>query len=123
MRTGCGPPPGAEPGAAAQPAALRALSSGPHGAACLLALQLATVLSRFSHNVTEKQTSLSSLSSELVKNRDQVHEDRRSVGFTFLMGRGWARGCAGLGAGLARSGGLLGISLLSLLHGKWGAEG
>ncbi|XP_054419256.1 inhibitor of nuclear factor kappa-B kinase subunit epsilon [Pteronotus mesoamericanus] len=37
---------------------------------------LAEVLSRFSHNITEKQTSLSSLSSELVKNRDQVHEDR-----------------------------------------------
>ncbi|XP_053771531.1 inhibitor of nuclear factor kappa-B kinase subunit epsilon isoform X2 [Desmodus rotundus] len=37
---------------------------------------LAEVLSRFSHNITEKQMSLSSLSSELVKNRDQVHEDR-----------------------------------------------
>ncbi|KAM7055309.1 inhibitor of nuclear factor kappa-B kinase subunit epsilon [Molossus nigricans] len=36
----------------------------------------AEVLSRFSHNITEKQTSLSSLSSELAKNRDQVHEDR-----------------------------------------------
>ena len=35
--------------------------------------------------------SLSSLSSELVKNRDQVHEDRRSVGFTFLMGAGLGR--------------------------------
>ncbi|XP_059531294.1 inhibitor of nuclear factor kappa-B kinase subunit epsilon isoform X2 [Myotis daubentonii] len=37
---------------------------------------LAEVLSIFSHNVTEKQTSLSSLSSELAKSRDQVHEDR-----------------------------------------------
>ncbi|KAM5295113.1 inhibitor of nuclear factor kappa-B kinase subunit epsilon isoform 2-T5 [Glossophaga mutica] len=37
---------------------------------------LAEVLSRFSHNISEKQMSLSSLSSELVKNRDQVHEDR-----------------------------------------------
>lgn len=37
---------------------------------------LAEVLSRFSHNITETQTNLSSLSSELVKNRDQVHEDR-----------------------------------------------
>ncbi|XP_015424719.1 PREDICTED: inhibitor of nuclear factor kappa-B kinase subunit epsilon [Myotis davidii] len=37
---------------------------------------LAEVLSLFSHNVTEKQTSLSSLSSELAKSRDQVHEDR-----------------------------------------------
>uniref|UniRef100_G1NYM5 Inhibitor of nuclear factor kappa B kinase subunit epsilon n=1 Tax=Myotis lucifugus TaxID=59463 RepID=G1NYM5_MYOLU len=37
---------------------------------------LAEVLSLFSHNVTEKQTILSSLSSELAKSRDQVHEDR-----------------------------------------------
>ncbi|XP_014638954.1 PREDICTED: inhibitor of nuclear factor kappa-B kinase subunit epsilon isoform X2 [Ceratotherium simum simum] len=37
---------------------------------------LAGVLSRCSHNITETQMSLSSLSSELVKNRDQVHEDR-----------------------------------------------
>lgn len=37
---------------------------------------LAEVLSRFSHNISEKQGSLSSLSSELAKNRDQVHEDR-----------------------------------------------
>ncbi|XP_036090333.1 inhibitor of nuclear factor kappa-B kinase subunit epsilon isoform X2 [Rousettus aegyptiacus] len=37
---------------------------------------LAEVLSRFSHNITETQTNLSSLSSELAKNRDQVHEDR-----------------------------------------------
>lgn len=37
---------------------------------------LAEVLSRFSHNMTETQTNLSSLSSELGKNRDQVHEDR-----------------------------------------------
>ncbi|XP_037011253.2 inhibitor of nuclear factor kappa-B kinase subunit epsilon [Artibeus jamaicensis] len=37
---------------------------------------LAEVLSKFSRNITEKQMSLSSLSSELAKNRDQVHEDR-----------------------------------------------
>ncbi|XP_014684507.1 inhibitor of nuclear factor kappa-B kinase subunit epsilon isoform X2 [Equus asinus] len=37
---------------------------------------LAGVLSRCSHNITETQMSLSSLSSELAKNRDQVHEDR-----------------------------------------------
>lgn len=54
----------------------------------LLCLQLAEILSRLSHNVTEKQTSLSSLSSELAKSRDQVHEDRRSVGFPCLVGRG-----------------------------------
>lgn len=42
--------------------------------------------------MTETQTNLSSLSSELGKNRDQVHEDRRSVGFTFLVGQGWGRG-------------------------------
>ncbi|KAM8817337.1 inhibitor of nuclear factor kappa-B kinase subunit epsilon isoform 3-T5 [Rhynchonycteris naso] len=38
--------------------------------------RLAEVLSRLSHNITEKQLSLSSLSSELAKDRDQVHEDR-----------------------------------------------
>ncbi|XP_066889237.1 inhibitor of nuclear factor kappa-B kinase subunit epsilon isoform X7 [Kogia breviceps] len=37
---------------------------------------LAEVLSRCSHNITETKTTLSSLSSELMKNRDQVHEDR-----------------------------------------------
>uniref|UniRef100_A0A2I3GE07 Inhibitor of nuclear factor kappa B kinase subunit epsilon n=1 Tax=Nomascus leucogenys TaxID=61853 RepID=A0A2I3GE07_NOMLE len=37
---------------------------------------LAEVLSRCSQNITETQESLSSLSRELVKNRDQVHEDR-----------------------------------------------
>ncbi|XP_008571297.1 PREDICTED: inhibitor of nuclear factor kappa-B kinase subunit epsilon isoform X3 [Galeopterus variegatus] len=37
---------------------------------------LAEVLSRCSQNITETQMSLSNLSSELVKNRDQVHEDR-----------------------------------------------
>ncbi|XP_019505309.1 PREDICTED: inhibitor of nuclear factor kappa-B kinase subunit epsilon isoform X1 [Hipposideros armiger] len=37
---------------------------------------VAEVLSRLPHNITEIQTNLSSLSSELVKNRDQVHEDR-----------------------------------------------
>ncbi|XP_055090048.1 inhibitor of nuclear factor kappa-B kinase subunit epsilon isoform X2 [Symphalangus syndactylus] len=37
---------------------------------------LAEVLSRCSQNIMETQESLSSLSRELVKNRDQVHEDR-----------------------------------------------
>nr|XP_015304616.2 inhibitor of nuclear factor kappa-B kinase subunit epsilon isoform X2 [Macaca fascicularis] len=37
---------------------------------------LAEVLSRCSQNITETQESLSSLSQELVKSRDQVHEDR-----------------------------------------------
>ncbi|XP_077628136.1 inhibitor of nuclear factor kappa-B kinase subunit epsilon isoform X4 [Crocuta crocuta] len=37
---------------------------------------LAEALSRCSHNITETQTSLSNLSSELMKNRDQVHADR-----------------------------------------------
>ncbi|XP_058131101.1 inhibitor of nuclear factor kappa-B kinase subunit epsilon isoform X2 [Dasypus novemcinctus] len=37
---------------------------------------LAEVLSRCSQNITETQKGLSSLSAELVKNRDQVHEDR-----------------------------------------------
>ncbi|XP_028344321.1 inhibitor of nuclear factor kappa-B kinase subunit epsilon isoform X3 [Physeter macrocephalus] len=37
---------------------------------------LAEVLSRCSHNITETKTTLSKLSSELMKNRDQVHEDR-----------------------------------------------
>ncbi|XP_057584836.1 inhibitor of nuclear factor kappa-B kinase subunit epsilon isoform X2 [Hippopotamus amphibius kiboko] len=37
---------------------------------------LVEVLSRCSHNITETQKTLSNLSSELVKNRDQVHEDR-----------------------------------------------
>uniref|UniRef100_A0A671ERZ8 Inhibitor of nuclear factor kappa-B kinase subunit epsilon n=1 Tax=Rhinolophus ferrumequinum TaxID=59479 RepID=A0A671ERZ8_RHIFE len=36
----------------------------------------AEVLSRFPHSITEIQASLGSLSSELAKNRDQVHEDR-----------------------------------------------
>lgn len=59
----------------------------PRGSLCLFALQLAEVLSSFSHNITEIQTSLGSLSSELGKDRDQVHEDRRSVVLTFL----WVR--------------------------------
>ncbi|XP_006887991.1 PREDICTED: inhibitor of nuclear factor kappa-B kinase subunit epsilon [Elephantulus edwardii] len=37
---------------------------------------LAEVLSRCAQNITETQTSLRSLSLELAKNRDQVHEDR-----------------------------------------------
>ncbi|XP_029791473.1 inhibitor of nuclear factor kappa-B kinase subunit epsilon isoform X4 [Suricata suricatta] len=37
---------------------------------------LAEALSRCSHNITETQTSLSTLSSELMKNRDQVLADR-----------------------------------------------
>ncbi|XP_057364028.1 inhibitor of nuclear factor kappa-B kinase subunit epsilon isoform X3 [Manis pentadactyla] len=37
---------------------------------------LAEVLSRCSHNITEAQMSMGHLSSELAKNRDQVHEDR-----------------------------------------------
>ncbi|EAW93547.1 IKBKE isoform 1 [Pan troglodytes] len=37
---------------------------------------LAEVLSRCSQNITETQESLSSLNRELVKSRDQVHEDR-----------------------------------------------
>ncbi|XP_059796544.1 inhibitor of nuclear factor kappa-B kinase subunit epsilon isoform X5 [Balaenoptera ricei] len=37
---------------------------------------LAEVLSRCSHNITETKMTLSNLSSELMKNRDQVHEDR-----------------------------------------------
>nr|XP_019608069.1 PREDICTED: inhibitor of nuclear factor kappa-B kinase subunit epsilon isoform X2 [Rhinolophus sinicus] len=37
---------------------------------------VAEVLSRFPHSITEIQTSLGRLSSELAKNRDQVHEDR-----------------------------------------------
>jgi inhibitor of nuclear factor kappa-B kinase subunit epsilon len=51
------------------------------GGVYLLAPQLAEVLSRCSQNITDTQMSLSNLSSELMKNRDQVHEDRRSVGF------------------------------------------
>ncbi|KAB0394252.1 hypothetical protein E2I00_015341 [Balaenoptera physalus] len=38
--------------------------------------KLAEVLSRCSHNITETKMTLSNLSSELMKNRDQVHEDR-----------------------------------------------
>ncbi|XP_047560906.1 inhibitor of nuclear factor kappa-B kinase subunit epsilon isoform X8 [Lutra lutra] len=38
---------------------------------------LAEALSRCSHSITESQTSLSNLRSELLKNRDQVHADRR----------------------------------------------
>uniref|UniRef100_A0A8I3QGR9 Inhibitor of nuclear factor kappa B kinase subunit epsilon n=1 Tax=Canis lupus familiaris TaxID=9615 RepID=A0A8I3QGR9_CANLF len=38
--------------------------------------ELVEALSRCSHNITETQVSLSNLSSELVKNRDQVHADR-----------------------------------------------
>ncbi|XP_068397715.1 inhibitor of nuclear factor kappa-B kinase subunit epsilon isoform X4 [Eschrichtius robustus] len=37
---------------------------------------LAEVLSRCSRNITETKMTLSNLSSELMKNRDQVHEDR-----------------------------------------------
>ncbi|XP_049559398.1 inhibitor of nuclear factor kappa-B kinase subunit epsilon isoform X5 [Orcinus orca] len=37
---------------------------------------LAEVLSRCSHNITETKMTLSNLSSELMKNRDQVHADR-----------------------------------------------
>lgn len=59
---------------------------------CLLAPQLAEVLSRCSQNITETQESLSSLSQELVKSRDQVHEDRRSVGFSFFVGWEWGSG-------------------------------
>lgn len=55
---------------------------------CLCVPQLAEVLSRCSHNITETQMTLSNLSSELMKNRDQVHEDRRSVGFSSWPG--WA---------------------------------
>lgn len=77
---------GAEQRAGVQPGSPRSPELRP------LCLQLAEVLSLFSHNVTEKQTSLSSLSSELAKSRDQVHEDRRSVGFPFLGGRGRGRG-------------------------------
>lgn len=73
---------GAEQGPEVQPGSPRSPELRP------LCLQLAEILSRLSHNVTEKQTSLSSLSSELVKSRDQVHEDRRSVGFPCLVGRG-----------------------------------
>lgn len=41
---------------------------------------LAEVLSRFSHNITETQTNLSSLSSELAKNRDQHPADSVLLG-------------------------------------------
>lgn len=88
---------GAEQGAEVQPGSPRSPELRP------FCLQLAEVLSLFSHNVTEKQTSLSSLSSELAKSRDQVHEDRRSVGFPFLGGAGGARS----------SGSRFGSSLLS----------
>ncbi|XP_045312151.1 inhibitor of nuclear factor kappa-B kinase subunit epsilon isoform X7 [Leopardus geoffroyi] len=37
---------------------------------------LAEALSRYAHDITETQMSLSNLSSELMKNRDQVHADR-----------------------------------------------
>lgn len=37
------------------------------------------VLSRCSHNVTETQMSLSCLGGELLKNRNQIHEDNRSI--------------------------------------------
>nr|XP_025710896.1 inhibitor of nuclear factor kappa-B kinase subunit epsilon isoform X8 [Callorhinus ursinus] len=40
---------------------------------------LAEALSRCSYSITETQMSLSNLSSELVKNRDQVHADRSSL--------------------------------------------
>lgn len=62
-------------------------------ALCFLVLQLAEALSRYAHDITETQMSLSNLSSELMKNRDQVHADRRSVGFSFLVGWGWGQGC------------------------------
>uniref|UniRef100_A0A8C9M1M7 Inhibitor of nuclear factor kappa B kinase subunit epsilon n=1 Tax=Panthera tigris altaica TaxID=74533 RepID=A0A8C9M1M7_PANTA len=39
-------------------------------------LSLAEALSRYAHDITETQMSLSNLSSELMKNRDQVHADR-----------------------------------------------
>ncbi|KAK2086400.1 hypothetical protein P7K49_035825 [Saguinus oedipus] len=44
---------------------------------CFFAPQLAEVLSRCSQNIMETQESLSSLRLELVKSRDQVHEERR----------------------------------------------
>ncbi|XP_075843974.1 inhibitor of nuclear factor kappa-B kinase subunit epsilon isoform X3 [Microtus pennsylvanicus] len=37
------------------------------------------VLSRCSHNVTETQVSLSSLGKEILKNRNQIHDDSRSI--------------------------------------------
>lgn len=49
---------------------------------------MAEILSGFSCDLMKKHVSLSSLSLELAKSRDQVHEDRRSVGFTFWAGRG-----------------------------------
>ena len=52
------------------------------GSAFFSVLQLAEALSRCSHRITETQSRLSNLSSELLKNRDQVHADRRSVGFS-----------------------------------------
>ncbi|XP_025776831.1 inhibitor of nuclear factor kappa-B kinase subunit epsilon [Puma concolor] len=47
---------------------------------------LAEALSRYAHDITETQMSLSNLSSELMKNRDQVHADRR-VNFGHLAKR------------------------------------
>ncbi|KAK2505423.1 hypothetical protein MC885_005603 [Smutsia gigantea] len=52
---------------------------------------LAEVLSRCSHNITEARMSMAHLSLELAKNRDQVHEDRRSVGFPSWGGWGTPR--------------------------------
>uniref|UniRef100_A0A7N5JDT5 Inhibitor of nuclear factor kappa B kinase subunit epsilon n=1 Tax=Ailuropoda melanoleuca TaxID=9646 RepID=A0A7N5JDT5_AILME len=46
------------------------------GSAFFSVLQLAEALSRCSHRITETQLRLSNLSSELLKNRDQVHADR-----------------------------------------------
>lgn len=71
----------------------RAWESGPAGCTAqpcvkgptgfsLLAPQFSEVLSKCSHNVTETQRSLSCLVGDLLKSRDQIHEDnRRSVGF------------------------------------------
>lgn len=40
---------------------------------------LSEILSKCSHNVTETQRSLSCLGEELLKNRDQIHEDNKSI--------------------------------------------
>lgn len=83
---------------------------------CLCVPQLAEVLSRCSHNITETKMTLSNLSSELMKNRDQVHADRRSVGFSSWWG--------GLGGAQSTEGPVasLGVSLPSPLswQGCWG---
>ncbi|XP_027273481.1 inhibitor of nuclear factor kappa-B kinase subunit epsilon isoform X4 [Cricetulus griseus] len=55
------------------------LQTDPKTGISLLAPQFSEVLSRCSHSVTETQVSLSCLGGELLKNRNQLHDDSRSI--------------------------------------------